>query len=75
QDIQVEAETEERMDPAPKSTQLKSLHVHENPASQKNTKATKTSANPIQVTEGNLLDTGEIVRDFTKDSFDELMTK
>jgi len=73
EDIQGEAETKERMDPAPKSTQLKRPCVHEKPALWKKTKVTKTSADPIQLTEGDLLDIGEAVHDVTKDAFEELM--
>lgn len=39
----------------------------------KKTKATKTSADLIQLTEGDLLDIGETVCDVTKDDFDELV--
>lgn len=75
QDIQGEAKTKECKNPAPKSTQLKRPRVHEKPDSWKKTKATKTSADPIQLTEGDLLDSGETIRDFTKDAFEELMTE
>lgn len=67
-DIQWEAETEERTDPTPKSTQLKRLHVQEKPTTRKRTKTTKTS-------EGDLPDYGKPFHNVTKDALEELMTE
>ena len=53
------------VDPQTTSTQLKRPCPQEKIASQKKTKASKTSLDPITVTEGYLHDIGETMRDAT----------
>lgn len=66
---------EERADPGPELTQLKWSHVPEKLAPRKKVKATKTSVDPITLTEGDLFDINEMVRNVTKDTLEEVMTK
>jgi len=54
------------------SQKLKCLHVPEKPIPKMKMKASKTSIDPITLTEGDLFDNGETVHNVTKDVLEEV---
>lgn len=63
---------EEGVDPETTLQQLKWPHVPEKTTPRKNVKATNTSIDPIMLTEGDLFDIDERVREVTKDALQEM---
>lgn len=69
-----EAETEEGgVDPRTALTQLKRQHPAERAGSWKKVKASKLSIDPIILTEGDLYEIGETVRDVTNEALQDFM--
>lgn len=66
---------EESADPETTSTQLKWSHVIEISCPRKKVKASKLAIDPIKLTEGDLYEIGETVRNVTKEALQEVMTE
>jgi len=60
--------TKECVDPGSTSIQLKRPHGPEKTAVKKKVKVTKTSVDPITLTEGDLFNIGETIHEVTKDA-------
>jgi len=59
------------VDPQETSVHIKCPREHEKRGSRKKSKATKTSLNPITLTEGDLHDIGDMVRDVTSEALQQ----
>jgi len=57
------------------STQLKRLHVMERSGPRKKAKASKLDIKPITLTEGDLYDISDTVREVTREVLEEVMTE
>ena len=67
--------TEEGADPGTTSTQLKRPRVTQRSRQWKKVKASKLAIDAITLTEGNLYDIDDMVREITKEALQEVMTE
>ena len=67
-------DTEEGIDPGTTSTQLKGPRITERLGPRKKVKVSKLTIDPITLTEGDLYDIDDTVREVTKEALQEAMS-